>query len=72
MAQYIQFKNLLKIVILWVVKKINLGLPGGPAVGGPDLLASCMGHGFHSLSGKIPHTEGQLSLCMTTTETHLS
>ena len=38
---------------------------------GEDSACQCRGHRSHPWSGKIPHAEGQLSLCAPTTEAHM-
>ena len=41
---------------------------------GTSLMVQCLqcrGHVFNPWSGKIPHVAEQLSLCTTTTETHV-
>ena len=50
--------------------RIGMGLPWWSS--GKESAWQCRGQGFNPWSGKIPHTSGQLSLCVTTTEpTHL-
>ena len=58
--KYIFFKK----VALW---QRTLDFPGAQWL---RICCQCRGHGFYPWSGMIPHAEGQLSLCTTTTEAH--
>ena len=52
--------------LYFVNLRIGMGLPWWS--GGKESAWQCRGQGFNPWSRKIPHTLGQLSLCVTTTE----